>query len=260
MFESVTCKSLHDQCLRALKTIILICPTQDFDPNDIFSLKESWYRLMLWDEPFHEQNLDETMDRMPILRDTAIQFLCEVARLLLESKLLPRAHMWDQSLISSLLDIIPFLSVDPASTHGADLAAVAETLEIDLNASKIPSDIYQKFNEHKSDSNGDLEGGVSHDHLTTVTLTITAQDIGFYVSCLLGLQHAMESLSTFHLSGKEYVTEVQDDMVPEIIVSKAVDESLPIHIPTIAGFPTPPPRYVSDTSGCHYDFSVLTSE
>ncbi|KAH6663687.1 hypothetical protein B0J14DRAFT_608888 [Halenospora varia] len=254
MCESVSCKSLHNQCLRALKPIILICPTQDIDPDDIFSLKESWYRLMLWDEPFHEQNLDEAMNRMPILRNIAIQFLRNIACLLLEN-------------------VVPLLSVDPSCTYEGDLTAVTKALATDLKASRTPPHEYQKFNEHESDSDNDLDGQELHDHCTARTLTTTVQDISFYVSCLLGLQPAMESLSTFHLSPKEGATEVQGamgratksrelsdrtmldhndsdsglkdlaqcDTMPTIIVSKTVDESPQQHVPTSAGFPTPPP-------------------
>jgi hypothetical protein len=178
--------------------------------------------------------------------------------------------------MSSLLDVIPLLSVDLSSTYEADLTAVTKALATDLKASRIPRHEYQKFNEHESDSDNDLDGQESHDHHTAGTLTNTAQDISFYISCLLGLQSAMESLSTFHLSSKEGVTEVQGavgsaaksrqlldgivldhddsdsdpkdlgqrDTMPTIIVSKTVDESPQQHVSTSAGFPTPPPRYV----------------
>jgi len=87
MMSNYSCGKLYNQCLRLLKTTASSAATTDLDSQDIFILKQSWGRLVLWDVGVENQNLlDETLAKSPILKDTVVQLLCGIGVALTRGK------------------------------------------------------------------------------------------------------------------------------------------------------------------------------
>ena len=57
------------------------------DADNLFILKESWGRLILWGGAFEEEQLDEILNKSPMLRDAALQFLCRIGDAVIKGRL-----------------------------------------------------------------------------------------------------------------------------------------------------------------------------
>lgn len=199
--STYSCSKIYNRCLHLLKATVSACSTIDQNPKDIFVLEQSWGRLVLWDEVFKDQSLDETLNRSPILRDTALRLFYEIGVTLLNGKLLPlSANPLTNS--SSLADIIPLVLSRRSEAQRDGLEDLADEITTELReATMVARDCYEMGLGDAEEENKDW-GELETNGNPRPTLSIAAETISFYVSHLLSLQPTIESLLRFYLRNR----------------------------------------------------------
>ncbi|PMD17009.1 hypothetical protein NA56DRAFT_752671 [Hyaloscypha hepaticicola] len=181
--STYSCSKIYNRCLHLLKATVSACSTIDQNPKDIFNLEQSWGRLVLWDEVFKDQSLDETLNRSPILRDTALRLFYEIG-------------------VTVLNDIIPLVLSRRPEAQRDVLEDLADEINTELQeATIVARECYEMVlgdTEKENKNWGELETNGN----PPPTLSIAAETISFYVSHLLSLQPTIESLLRFYLCNR----------------------------------------------------------
>lgn len=199
--STYSCSKIYNRCLHLLKATVSACSTIDQNPKDIFNLEQSWGRLVLWDEVFKDQSLDETLNRSPILRDTALRLFYEIGVTVLNGKLFSLSA---NPLINSpfLTDIIPLVLSRRPEAQRDVLEDLADEITTELQeATIVARECYEMVlgdTEKENKNWGELETNGN----PPPTLSIAAETISFYVSHLLSLQPTIESLLRFYLCNR----------------------------------------------------------
>jgi hypothetical protein len=196
--STYSCNKIYNCCLHLLKATVSACSIIHYEPKDIFILKQSWGRLILWDEAFQDQNLDETMNKSPILKDTALRLFCGIGVTLLKGQLLLLDKNTLPNPSSRLADIIPLVLSRRLDTQDDDLQELADNMGTELKEAMIVTREYYKM------ASGGVEEDEDWDELVTDrnpphANNIAVEAISFYVSHLLSLQPTIESLVRFYL-------------------------------------------------------------
>lgn len=139
------------------------------------------------------------------------------------------------------LDVSPLLSTtsESNSTDFGELAFVTKVLIRELEKAEFSSGYYQRYDNKEFDSN---IGSHYQSNGTVGDSTRSLQEMSHYISCLLRLQPAMESLSVLPLAA------AKSQLIPKFSVSETIDGSSQQPV-SAWDFPTPPPRYVPASSG-----------
>jgi hypothetical protein len=204
-----SCNIIYNRCLHLLKATVSACSTIDHKPKDIFILKQSWGRLVLWDEVFQDQNLDETLNKSPILRDAALRLFCEIGLTLSKGKLF---SLYTDLLTNSfsLADVIPLVLSRRSETQEDDLQDLADKMSTELKEATMVTREYYAMavgdGEEEDTDWDELETHRNPPH----TLSIAAEAISFHVSHLLSLQPTIESLLRFYLCHRESHTDAHN--------------------------------------------------
>lgn len=199
--STYSCSKIYNRCLHLLKATVSACSTIDQNPKDIFNLEQSWGRLVLWDEVFKDQSLDETLNRSPILRDTALRLFYEIGVTVLNGKLFSLSA---NPLINSpfLIDIIPLVLSRRPEAQRDVLEDLADEITTELQeATIVARECYEMVlgdTEKENKNWGKLETNGN----PPPTLSIATETISFYVSHLLSLQPTIESLLRFYLCNR----------------------------------------------------------
>ncbi|PMD51495.1 uncharacterized protein K444DRAFT_233387 [Hyaloscypha bicolor E] len=163
--STYSCSKIYNRCLHLLKATVSACSTIDQKPKDVFILEQSWGRLVLWDEVFKDQNLDETLNKSPILRDTALRLFYGIG-------------------VTLSKDVLPLVLSRRSETQEDDLQDLADKMSTELKEATMDW--------------GELETNRNPPY----TLSIAAEAISFYVLHLLSLQPTIESLLRFYLCNR----------------------------------------------------------
>jgi hypothetical protein len=216
-----SCRKIYKRCLHLLKATVSACSIIDQNPKDIFVLKQSWGRLVLWDEVFKDQSLDEILNRSPLLRDTALRLFYEIGVTLLNGKLFPlSANPLTNS--SSLADIIPLVLSRRSEAQGDGLEDLADEITTGLQeATMVARENYEMGLSDAEEENKDW-GELETNGNPPPTLRIAAETISFYVSHLLILQPTIESLLRFHLRNRALRDDAHNITEPTL-------SSVPLH-------------------------------
>lgn len=181
--------NLYENCLKLLKEIIQVSerikqpellPVSELKSRstnfEVTSLKECLSRLFLWGEGFSGGQLDKIIQRSDALKETVLQFVAAIAKILLDN-LLPQLVLNLSPLPSGVLQLEHELR--PLLEKVASITV--ENL----------SDSEEDFNDIDSDvvSVASSTGGLVRD---------AAKDISSYVSCLMRLLPSMEHTLNVH--------------------------------------------------------------
>jgi hypothetical protein len=198
--STYSCSKIYNRCLHLLKATVSACSAIDQKPKDVFILEQSWGRLVLWDEVFKDQNLDETLNKSPILRDTALRLFYGIGVTLSKGKLFP---LCSNPLTNSfsLADVLPLVLSRRSETQEDDLQDLADKMSTELKEATMVSRKYYEMALGDAEENKDW-GELETNRNPPYTLSIAAEAISFYVLHLLSLQPTIESLLRFYLCNR----------------------------------------------------------
>jgi hypothetical protein len=81
------CSRLYAQCTLVFASFISKSSILEKYQREIFGMKNSFGKFLLWSEGFEDNTLDMVMSQSPMLKDTALQFLLKVGTALLDGKI-----------------------------------------------------------------------------------------------------------------------------------------------------------------------------